>query len=249
MNFSDLQPVTNHPALFIKKEKTLILADLHIGIEKQLNELGVNAYSQTNLMMDQLVSLCKKHNPKKIFILGDIKHNIPLSTFKEKKDVKDFLDNLLSFCEINIIPGNHDGNIRKMTPKEVFIHPSNGFIFKNIGLVHGHRWPSSEVMLSRYILIAHTHPTIMLEDRLGYKSFKPCWLKGEITKKSLNKKYPDSTNIKFIVIPAFNPLCGGIAVNVDGFTGPLGNIIDIKKSEVFLLDGSSLGKIQDIKKI
>jgi len=50
-----------------------------------------------------------------------------------------------------------------------------------------------------------------------------------------------------VVIPAFNPLCGGIAANVDGFAGPFGKIIDINNSEVFLLDGSSLGKIQDLK--
>ena len=35
MDFADLQPITNHPALFIKKHNILIIADLHIGIEKQ----------------------------------------------------------------------------------------------------------------------------------------------------------------------------------------------------------------------
>ena len=248
MNFLDLQPVPNNPALFIKKEKILIIADLHIGIEKQLQEFGVNAYSQTNLMKDRVISLCKKYNPEKIFLLGDIKHNIPLSTFREKKDVTDFLENLLSFSEIHIVPGNHDGNIKKITPPEVIIHPSNGFVFKDIGLVHGHRWPSSELMLCRYLIIAHTHPTIMLEDRLGYKNFECCWLKGEISKKSLSRRYPESKKIKFVVLPAFNTLCGGIAANVDGLIGPLGKLIDINKCEVFLLDGSFLGKILDLNR-
>ena len=247
MNFSDLQPIPNNPALFIKKEKTLIIADLHIGIEKQLQEFGVNACSQTNFMRDRVITLFNKYYPKRIFLLGDIKHNIPFSTFTEKKDVKDFLENLLTFCEVHIIPGNHDGNINKISPSDVIIHGSEGFVFKNIGLVHGHRWPNSEIMHCKFLIIGHTHPSIMLEDRLGYKNFESCWLKGDITKKSLRIKYPDSKKIKFVVIPAFNPLCGGIAANVDGFAGPFGKMIDINNSEVFLLDGSSLGKIQDLK--
>lgn len=249
MNFTDLQPITNSPALFIEKEKILILADLHIGIEKQLQDFGVNAYSQTNLMKDRLISLIKKYNPKKIFLLGDIKHNIPSSTYIEKKEVTDFLESLVLLSEIHIIPGNHDGQINKICPNEIIIHPSNGFVYKDIGLVHGHRWPKTDVILCKYLIIAHTHPTIMLEDRLGYKNFEYCWLKGIISHKSLENRYPKSKDIKFIVMPTFNPLCGGIAINVDGFIGPFGKIIDINNCEVFLLDGSFLGKLKDINQI
>ena len=49
-------------------------------------------------------------------------------------------------------------------------------------------------------------------------------------------------------MPAFNKLCGGVAVNVEGILGPLGKIIDVDKSDVFLIDGSSLGKVVNLKK-
>jgi putative SbcD/Mre11-related phosphoesterase len=248
MKFSDMQPISNNPVLYIKKDKILIIADLHIGIEKQLHELGVNAFSQTNIMKDKIISLCKKYNPNKIFLLGDIKHNIPSSTFQERKDVKDFLENLQLYGEIHIIPGNHDGNIKKLSPKDIIIHPSDGFLHKNIGLVHGHRWPSSDLMYCNNLIFGHTHPTIMLEDRLGYKKFESCWLKGEINQNKLNDRYPNSKKIKFVVIPAFNPLCGGIAANVDGLVGPISKIIDMDNTEVFLLDGSSLGRIKEFNK-
>lgn len=48
-------------------------------------------------------------------------------------------------------------------------------------------------------------------------------------------------------MPAFNPLCGGIAANQEGITGPIGKIMDVKNAEVYLLDGSALGKVKDIK--
>ena len=48
-------------------------------------------------------------------------------------------------------------------------------------------------------------------------------------------------------MPAFNPLCGGIAANKEGITGPLGKIIEIGNAHIFLIDGTYLGKIKDIK--
>jgi metallophosphoesterase superfamily enzyme len=48
-------------------------------------------------------------------------------------------------------------------------------------------------------------------------------------------------------MPAFNPLCGGIAVNRDPLLGPFGSLIDVDNAEIYLLDGSSLGKVKDLK--
>ena len=48
-------------------------------------------------------------------------------------------------------------------------------------------------------------------------------------------------------MPAFNPLCGGSSVNHDGIVGPLGKMIDIENSQIYLIDGASLGKVKDIK--
>ncbi|EMR73479.1 hypothetical protein MBGDN05_00209 [Thermoplasmatales archaeon SCGC AB-539-N05] len=48
-------------------------------------------------------------------------------------------------------------------------------------------------------------------------------------------------------MPAFNPLCGGSAVNNDGIVGPLGKLMDFGRSQVYLLDGSSLGTVLDIR--
>ena len=247
MNFIDIQPVHGSQALFIKKDKILIIADLHIGIEKQLVEYGVNTFLQINLMKDRIIKLCEKYKPKKIFLLGDVKHNIPFSTFKETYDVKDFLVTLLEFSEIHITIGNHDGNIKKISPNDVIIHSSSGFIHKNIGLIHGHSWPSQELMQCNHLIFGHSHPTILLEDRLGFKNFQQCWLKGIIKAEVLADRFPNSKKINFILMPAFNELCGGVAVNVEGILGPLGKIIDVDKSDVFLIDGSSLGKVINLK--
>ncbi len=87
----------------------------------------------------------------------------------------------------------------------------------------------------------------MLTDRLGYKKFEPCWLKVNLIEGKLKEKYPNSADPQILVIPAFNPLCGGIAANKEGVTGPIGKIMDIENAQVYLLDGSCLGKVKNIK--
>ena len=62
----------------------------------------------------------------------------------------------------------------------------------------------------------------------------------------MKEKYPNSINPEVLILPAFNPLCGGIAANQEGVTGPLGKIIDIKKAQIYLIDGASLGLVKDI---
>jgi putative SbcD/Mre11-related phosphoesterase len=247
MNLSEIQPVQNESCIFLDSGCILVIADLHIGIESALLGQGLNVPSQTSVMTERIISLYKKFGPKEIIMLGDIKHNIPSSTYHERKDVKEFLDTIQKHCIIHIIPGNHDGNINRFSSENMIIHSSSGYVLENVGFVHGHRWPSEEIMKCEQILMAHTHPTIMLSDRLGYKNFEPCWIKARFKKKKLMEKYPDSVNPEVLIVPAFNPLCGGISVNDEGIMGPIGKLIDIKNAQVFLLDGTLLGKIKDIK--
>ena len=247
MQLTEIQPILNEPALFIQDKNILVIADLHIGIESELKEYGLHTNSQTQKMTDRLISLCEKYKPNEIVLLGDIKHNIPSSTIQERRDVRNFLETIKPYGTIHLLPGNHDGNIKKISPEGIIIHRSDGVIFENMGFVHGHRWPNEEIMQCEQITIGHTHPTIMLTDRLGYKTFESCWLKGSFIEERLKEKYPGSKYPQILVMPAFNPLCGGIAANREGVTGPVGKIMDVENAQVYLLDGSSLGRIKDIK--
>ncbi len=246
MNTQNVQPLINEAVLLINEIHTLVVADLHIGIEREFRELGLQTPSQTHLLTSRLVSLMKSHNISDVFLLGDIKHTIPTVSIQERIDVRKLLEALETNATIHILPGNHDGNISKIVPKSVLLHPSDGFVFHNIGFVHGHRWPKSELFQTNYLVTAHTHPTVRLTDRLGYHSYEPCWIKGTADPTRMQHRYPKHTNPTIIVMPAFHPLCGGIAVNKDPLLGPFGKLLNLDEAECYLLDGSSLGKLSQL---
>ena len=247
MKIDQIQPIPEKPVLHIKDKKTLILADLHIGIEHELRMQGLNPINQTKKMQDEILNIIKDTNSETIFLLGDIKHNVPSSTKEERYDVKDFLKNISKYCTVHIIPGNHDGNIKYLINKDMNLHSSEGFILENVALVHGHRWPKKEIFQCEQIIMSHTHPTIVLTDRLDHKTFEPCWVKASFIDNKLKEKYPDSKSPEILIVPPFNPLCGGVALNKEGIMGPLGKIIDVNNSEIFLLDSTSMGKVKNIK--
>ncbi len=242
----EIQPIIDEPAFLVKEKKLLVIADLHIGIESELQENGLQVPSQTNVMEQRLISILTTNTINDIILLGDIKHNIPSSTIQERSDVNRFLNTIGTYGTLHVLPGNHDGNIYRLLPSTVKLHPSDGFVFEGIGFAHGHRKPNREVMECEQVVIAHTHPTVMLTDRLGYRTFEQCWLRSIPLFDTLIEKYPTSQILQILIMPAFNPLCGGIAVNRDPLLGPFRSLLDIENTEVYLLDGSSLGKVKDL---
>ena len=247
MKRNELQPIHHESALLLREKHLLVIADLHIGIETELRDSGLHIPSQTPSMEKRLLGLMKKYAIQEIILLGDIKHNIPTSPVVERKDVDRFFSLLQSVQTIHVVPGNHDGTIYRFLPSNAMLHPSDGFIYKNIGFVHGHRWPREDLMQCHQLVIGHTHPTIMLTDRLGHKTFEPCWVRAQCLEDVLEKRYPSSSNPDIVILPAFNPLCGGNPVNQGSLLGPFKTLLDLPNAEAYLLDGTLLGKIKDIR--
>lgn len=242
MTTLSIRPIPQTPALFIQETKMLVIADLHIGIENELQEQGLHVSSQLPQMWYIIKNLCTDYQPDSIVLLGDIKHSIPQTPYHEKKQIRTFFEELNELATIHVIPGNHDGNIQWYLPDDVNLHDSDGVVFDSVACVHGHRWPKEQVMNASYLLMGHTHPTVLLQDRLKYESYESCWVKTGLNLDQTKEHYDlFNPNLQLIILPAFNPLCGGIAVNKDGIMGPMNAIIDHEKSEFFLLDGSYLG--------
>lgn len=256
-----ITPVHNETALLAPDIDALIVADLHIGIEFQLFEAGARMPSGTDELKKRLLQLITDTGVGRLIILGDVKHKVPLHSFQEERELPKFFEEILDTgIEIHVTPGNHDGGLKDLVPKEIKIHNSPGFALGDYGMWHGHAWPSKKVMAADLQIFSHYHPVTLFVDNLGTRATEKCWVRGKWDKESLaaTEKY-DMDKImpgkgakkgggQYIMMPAFNPLCGGTYINEErSWFGVVmrNKLLDLKNSEMYLLDGTNVGKVGD----
>jgi metallophosphoesterase superfamily enzyme len=240
---------------------------------------GINLPSQTMKIRDNLTQLLEESKPKRLIILGDLKHSVPKISAQEWQDIPLFFDEITAKVdEIEIVPGNHDGGIARFVTGKVKLAPSRGLLIQGkerIGLFHGHAWPSPKLFEAKTLVMGHNHPAIQFKSFFGFRMVKPVWIKSPIDRKKLADSFLKYRSIKIkdedpekvlyskfktritcsqlIIMPAFNDLLGGIAFNAkapEEMLGPLlrAGCIDLEEAETFLMDGTFLGALKDLKK-
>ncbi|MFQ6012793.1 MAG: metallophosphoesterase [Thermoplasmata archaeon] len=246
MAFANMEPVPDRPVL--RAGDDLVVADLHIGKEEELRREGFTLPSQTKRMGEEIASLLEAFRPERLVILGDLKHQIPRFTGLERRDVPRFFDLLEgSVSEVHLVQGNHDGNIAYLLPRWVTLHGPEGYRRDDVGYVHGHAWPSPEVMEARTLLMGHNHPTLVFPDRLGPRTFERCWVRAPFV--ADHPRY-DRRPEDLVLVPAFNEFSGGTAMNETGrrYLGPVlkSGMVGMDRAQVYLLNGAYLGRLGEM---
>jgi uncharacterized protein len=250
----EMKFITGEAALLIGK--ALVVADLHLGAEHDLRMSGVNMPSGAPNIEKRLENLIKKNKANRLIILGDIKHKVPGVSFQEEREVPGMVSRLSELASVELLPGNHDGGIEKLCPG-LKAHPSEGLKIGNFFLSHGHAWPGDDALKCDAIIIGHNHPQVVFSDRIGKTWRERVWVTAEFKREFLKEHYNSikkEMNIpELILIPAFNTLVGGWAVNKQSDTGryvgglgPLTKCADIGNASLFLLDGTFLGQVSNI---
>jgi hypothetical protein len=268
--------VKNEPVLVVKGKgiKALIVTDLHIGFEKALAEKGIRLPSQTPSLLERLERILKREKVKELYLLGDIKHSTSKILLHEWMDIPWFFERLLSLAKVSVLLGNHDGGIEALLPRGVKLLPTSGFIIaKDILLTHGHSWLEPNAFSCKTVIMGHHHFTFDIREVSGLSFSQQAWLVAKLSKEKVAKNYlrylgrivKERVISKFegefkvkvrlskaIVMPAFNPMLKGRPINRqvsdDRFQSPLlkGAVIE-SESDVFLLDGTYLGRLSDLK--
>ena len=242
----DLQPVHGMPAL--RADEYLVVGDLHIGIESHLRTKGFHITSRTDEMFDMIVEAAGT-SASRLIVLGDVKDSVPGSTKQEYREIPSFFERLLErFDSVDVVRGNHDTNIEEFLPGHVKIRPATGMKIEEVGFVHGHTWPSEDVMRSETLVMAHDHPAVMFRDGVGRQVNEPCWVRGKF--KDIQSEKYETLPKNFVIVPAFNKMLGGSPVNITGepLLGPImgGDLLDLENATVHLLDGLDLGKLSGL---
>lgn len=245
-----IQPVFNAPLLLVTGEqRVLVAADLHLGLEFELWLGGVSIPSQTPKILERLRRHVAEIRPDRLLLLGDVKHNVPKTSWQERKEIPEFLRALSKEVKVDIVPGNHDSNLADMAPLGVRVRPSSGYVLDGVGYFHGHTWPDEKVMRSELLVAGHLHPAIRLKEPIGSAPTRPVWARAPLLADAVQKQYKFATDAELIVAPAFNNLCGGLPLNepCEELRGPLLTLADLDRTRIFLLDGTNLGLLSEIK--
>ena len=179
--------------------------------------------------------------------------------------------------ETLVVRGNHDGNIEPLLPESVKVLPSTGVVMGNVGFFHGHRWPSPALLGCRTLVMGHVHPVVAFRDPAGFRVTRQVWVKadcnGGLLSKILQRKYRIKgkkeqaktlqtgqesrvRSAKLLVVPSFNDFLGGRPLNegrsvLDSgkVAGPVlrSEAVDLKNAETYLLDGTYLGTLEQLR--
>jgi putative SbcD/Mre11-related phosphoesterase len=252
-------PVAGERALLFSPKggpRALVVGDLHIGIETDYAFGGVKIPSATQAIVRRLKAIQTSTGATKLVIAGDLKHSVQTITRQEEEEVPESLAALSEvFDEVVVVPGNHDGNAERLVQgaaPNVRLTPVGGELLRGgLLVIHGHAWPDRALAASaRGVALAHNHTAVALEDSLGRVTKEPCWARGRVNPERWREATGADTYPEVILMPPFNELCTGVALNLQGVRpiGPLlrEGCIDLPRFEVFLLDGAMLGTVASL---
>ncbi len=253
-HLTQIKPVQPYPALILQKnqKRALVVADLHIGWERLLSKRGIHVPPQTPKIKNLLLKLIKESKPTQVIFLGDIKDAITNVQMEEWRDIPEFFEDIQKrVSDLQVILGNHDGNLEPLLPETVKIFPSTGVTFGDVGLFHGHAWPAPELLECRSLISGHVHPTVLIRDPMGFRMTRQVLVKApcdglQLAKRLLNhlgtkknnknlsavleKQYKVKVKVsQLFIIPSFNQFLGGRPINErkrgknkrEAFIGPI----------------------------
>ena len=220
-------------ALYLEKEKILVLSDLHIGYEEYLNKEGVLIPRfQLEDMIKRINNILDRADVSKIIINGDLKHEFGTISKQEWQDTVKILD-LFNGKEVVLIKGNHDTILGPIAEKNN-ITIQDYFSVGEIYICHGHKIPNDEEFKkSKILIIGHEHPAVSFRERKDEK-FK-CFLKGKWKNKLL------------LVMPSLNLVTQGSDVTKEKLLSPfLQN--HISEFEVFVVENKvyDFGRLKEL---
>ena len=149
----------------------LVVADLHLGCEAALEYQGMSLpRMQTRKLRRVILDLVEDLRPEMLIVAGDLKHNFSKNLTQEWDDVADFIRSISAVAEVIVIRGNHDNYLGSILA-EFGIRLRSELKLGRFRIIHGHTG-----YLSGPTIMGHIHPSMTLEDDVGARVRRPCFL-------------------------------------------------------------------------
>ena len=244
-----VEPVPDAPAATasLDGERALVIADYHAGIEAGLRyERGVELDSAADERRERLLDLLARTDTDRVVVLGDLAHRVVGTNEAERTEITDLVDALdARGVPLTVATGNHDSGLAETFDRIDTTDPA-GRLVGEVGLVHGHTWPTADVLAGSVVCVGHEHPTVRLTDEVGAARTDRAWIRGPLAADPFREHgtLADDdgwSNPELVVFPAFNDRSGGTWVNEEReFLAPF--LPDaLPDAQAYLLDGTRLG--------
>lgn len=252
------RPVPNVPALRIDSTapggtRTIVIADLHLGLgATEERPLGPPEASAPELAAS-LVRIVRDQEAGRLVVAGDVKHPIVGAPAWLRPVLFDFFAEILGAgIEVEVVLGNHDVGLARYLPREVLVRAPTGTVRDEVGIFHGHRWPSEDVLAAPVLAAGHLHPGYRFAPSPTHPDGKHrCWVRVEFAAPAPSASPVPRRAIRsreLIVLPAFHPLAGAESLNrqrpARGRSFLYGRFLARGTSvRAYLLDGADLGAV------
>lgn len=253
-----LRPVPGHPFLHVRGPGAdsgglLIVADIHLGLGSFKPGQPSPPGSRPEQIASEVLAVARSTRSRSLVVAGDVKQPIVGTTPPLRREIFEFFSALLSDgLQVAVVAGNHDVGLARALPREVQLHSSRGIRVGDLGIFHGHGWPSNRVLKASTLVAGHLHPGFRLapsSDGPGGKA--RCWLRVELpppVRDRRRRRHGPVLARELIVLPALNPLTGTEALNRNAparYRTFLWKRFVLRGiARAYLLDGTDLGVLR-----
>ncbi|MBN2566580.1 metallophosphoesterase [Candidatus Woesearchaeota archaeon] len=194
---------------WVPRERTLVIADIHIGIEEHLAGTGVlvpaTHFGEVRRQLERLIADLA---PAVVVIAGDIKHEFGTISDQEWRDTLRLIDLVAPRARLVLVRGNHDTVLGPIAGRRG-VEVTDSYRVGSTLILHGDTVPSEEMLRgAAAVIIGHEHPALTVSDGIKAETYK-CFLVGSWRRRTL------------VVLPSFNPLVEGTDILYGGRLSPL----------------------------
>ncbi len=203
------------PAVYVRRLRAVVVADLHIGFEEEAAEHGYYLPRiQFRRGFEVVRRALEETGAEWVIFAGDVKHHFSRLSRLEREE----LDRLFGFLRqrgvrVTVVRGNHDNFLPPVARKHG-VEVVEELLVDGILVVHGHK-PLGDRYRGRasVVVMGHEHPSIRLRDRLGYIAKLQCFLVGR----------HQPTGASLVVLPAVGQYQTGttVSLNPDTYLSPV----------------------------
>ena len=229
--------ITNDRCLIFKKEKVLVIGDLHLGYEKTLEEEGIYIPRfNTGLVREAINKLLERYEPNVVVLLGDIKHDFKRLRYEARDEVRGIITLISDVADVVVVKGNHDNFIQNILV-DLGLIAVDYVDIAGYRLEHGH-----EDSKKRPVIIGHEHPSVKISGAVSGGMKVQCFI--------------HSKEEGIIIIPPFSVFSSGTDLTLtdsESFMSPACKSAKMENSEVYgiseygLMELGKLSSIYDLE--